>query len=111
MARKRNKIQAKHLNTAARLRKNRNRKLAVMLVALGVALAILAVYFVLVSNALFTLTEVSSLLVWLFFAITAALVGWYGNRYSRASTDYKKYLNEYEIPDEEVKKYMQSHRL
>lgn len=111
MAKKRNKIQSKHLNTAIGLRKHKNKQLITALVVLGVALVVLAVYYYLVSNAILNLAGVTSLLVWLFFAIVAAIVGLYMSRFSRADTDYKRYLRENDIPEEEVKRYMQTHRI
>lgn len=110
MAKKRNKIQSKYLNTALGLRKHRNKQGIIALVSLGAALVIFVVYYFLVSNAILNLAGVTSLFVWLFFAILAAIVGLYTNRYSRASTAYKRYLRENDIPEEEVKRYAQTHR-
>ena len=65
----------------------------------------------LVSSGVLSLAGPQSWLVWLFFAVLAAVVGIYTNRYSRANTEYRRYLREHEISEAEVKEYLQTHRI
>ena len=111
MAKKHKKIQSKHLNTAIGLRRHRRNQGIVALGALGAALIVFAIYYGLVSSGTLSLAGPQSLLVWLFFAVVAAIVGLYTNRYSRANTEYRRYLREMDMSENDVKEYMQTHRI
>lgn len=111
MAKKTRKIQSKYIHTAISMRKTRRQHGIVALVALIAAVGIFAICYMLVSNAILSLAGPQSWFVWLFFAILAAVVGIYTNRYSRANTEYRRYLREHGITENDIKEYLQTHRI
>ena len=108
MAKKRNKASRKHLRNAAELKMESRSKFRVFLIALCIALAILAVYAFLISNAIIQLDQVLSIVVWILFVVVAGVVGWFGTKYSRANAAYLRYKVENDVSEDDVKEFLKT---
>ena len=99
------KQKASILRSAAILRGNYLKWLRLLVVGLVICVIAVFVYMYLVGAMII---DNMFQFAWIIAAFAAAILGWFGNKFSKTHREYESYLYVHKLTDEDVKEFIKS---